>query len=332
MSDHLATRMPENSHDGFLLLLGTGGSGKSTLLKQLRLMHDMPFSGGEIEDFRQLVYDTLMLWLQCLLEELPGMNLELPQDYDAHLIISAPEQRPGEPFQLKYLSAALQLWEEPVVKEAWSRRNEVSLPENLAYFISTIPRLLQKDFNYVPTEQDILHTYTRTVGISQTAFHVKGKPLQVIDVGGVKSERRKWAHCFQYCTTIFFMASLSGYDQGLVEDRDMNEMQDSMQVWNAICQTRFFKHITIILFLNKDDLFQEKIKTSPIQDYFPDFDGAEADVMAGRQYFKERFMKLANDAVTMNDKEIYMHITTATNTDQMHQVLAKVEGVSLSTM
>ncbi|KAJ7061154.1 guanine nucleotide binding protein, alpha subunit [Mycena amicta] len=246
---------------------------------------------------------------------------------NAKLITSAPEQRDREPFQSKYLWAALQLWEEPVVKKAWSRHNEVSLPENLAYFISTIPRLLQKDFNYVPTEQDILHTYT---DISETAFHVidvslllsVSPALFTIQVGGAKSERWKWTHCLQNCRTIFFVASLSGYDQGLVGDWYM--------VWTTICQTKFFKPITIILFLNKDDLFQEKIKTSPIRYHFPDFDGAETDVMAGRQYFKERFMKLANDAVTMNDKlhkEIYIHITTATNTDQMHQVFAKVEGV-----
>jgi len=42
----------------------------------------------------------------------------------------------------------------------------------------------------------------------------------MVDVGGQKSERRKWIHCFQDVTSILFLVSLSGYDQCLAEDRD----------------------------------------------------------------------------------------------------------------
>lgn len=42
----------------------------------------------------------------------------------------------------------------------------------------------------------------------------------MVDVGGQKSERRKWIHCFQEVTSILFLVSLSGYDQCLVEDKD----------------------------------------------------------------------------------------------------------------
>ena len=40
----------------------------------------------------------------------------------------------------------------------------------------------------------------------------------MVDVGGQKSERRKWIHCFHDVTSILFVVSLSGYDQRLVED------------------------------------------------------------------------------------------------------------------
>lgn len=42
----------------------------------------------------------------------------------------------------------------------------------------------------------------------------------MVDVGGQKSERRKWIHCFQDVTSILFLVSLNGYDQCLVEDKD----------------------------------------------------------------------------------------------------------------
>ena len=41
----------------------------------------------------------------------------------------------------------------------------------------------------------------------------------MFDVGGQRSERRKWIHCFDNATAIIFTAALSGYDQVLAEDK-----------------------------------------------------------------------------------------------------------------
>jgi guanine nucleotide-binding protein subunit alpha len=51
-------------------------------------------------------------------------------------------------------------------------------------------------------------------------FSLKDNEMLMVDVGGQKSERRKWIHCFQDVTSILFLVSLSGYDQCLVEDKD----------------------------------------------------------------------------------------------------------------
>jgi len=40
------------------------------------------------------------------------------------------------------------------------------------------------------------------------------------DVGGHKSERRKWIHYFKDVTVVLFLVSLSGYDQSLTEERN----------------------------------------------------------------------------------------------------------------
>lgn len=42
---------------------------------------------------------------------------------------------------------------------------------------------------------------------------------RIVDVGGQKSERRKWIHCFENVTSLIFLASLSEYDQ-VLEERD----------------------------------------------------------------------------------------------------------------
>lgn len=43
-------------------------------------------------------------------------------------------------------------------------------------------------------------------------------PYRLFDVGGQRSERKKWIHCFEDVTAIIFCVALSGYDQVLHED------------------------------------------------------------------------------------------------------------------
>lgn len=54
----------------------------------------------------------------------------------------------------------------------------------------------------------------------------------MVDVGGQRSERRKWIHCFENVTSIMFLVALSEYDQVLVEsDNEVND--DHMQLFQS---------------------------------------------------------------------------------------------------
>lgn len=41
--------------------------------------------------------------------------------------------------------------------------------------------------------------------------------IHMFDVGGQRSERKKWIHCFESVTSIIFCTALSEYDQDLLE-------------------------------------------------------------------------------------------------------------------
>lgn len=43
-------------------------------------------------------------------------------------------------------------------------------------------------------------------------------PCRIVDVGGQKSERKKWIHCFENVIALIYLASLSEYDQCLEEN------------------------------------------------------------------------------------------------------------------
>jgi guanine nucleotide-binding protein subunit alpha len=44
----------------------------------------------------------------------------------------------------------------------------------------------------------------------------------MFDVGGQRSERKKWIHCFESVTSIIFCTALSEYDQVLLEEKTQN--------------------------------------------------------------------------------------------------------------
>ena len=85
-------------------------------------------------------------------------------------------------------------------------------------FLDSLARLGKKD--YLPSEQDILRTRVKTTGIVEVRFACKGFNFLILDVGGQRSERKKWIHCFEGVTAILFCVSMSEYDQLLHEDEE----------------------------------------------------------------------------------------------------------------
>lgn len=69
-----------------------------------------------------------------------------------------------------------------------------------------------------------------------------------------------------------------------------------------ICNSQWFIKTSIILFLNKDDVFREKILgPSLIRDYFSDYNGPPHDYFQGREFFQKKFVRLNRSP----SKEVY---------------------------
>lgn len=73
---------------------------------------------------------------------------------------------------------------------------------------------------WLPDDQDMLQARLRTTGITETLFELGQMSFRMMDVGGQRSERKKWIHCFEGVQCLLFMVALSGYDQCLVEDQN----------------------------------------------------------------------------------------------------------------
>ncbi len=93
----------------------------------------------------------------------------------------------------------------------------VRLDADSSSYYSNIDRLFAP--NYLPSDQDVLRSRLRTTGITETLFELGQLNYHMFDVGGQRSERKKWVHCFEGVHCLMFVAALSGYDQCLVEDK-----------------------------------------------------------------------------------------------------------------
>ena len=91
-----------------------------------------------------------------------------------------------------------------------------------------------------------------------------------MDVGGQRGERKKWIHVFDSVTAIIFLTAVSEYDQVLNEDLKTSRLKESKRLFKQIICNEWFKRTHIILFLNKRDIFEEKIQRIDLATHFPE--------------------------------------------------------------
>jgi hypothetical protein len=65
----------------------------------------------------------------------------------------------------------------------------------------------------------------------------------------------------------------SAPQQNLHEDRNSNQMQEALMLFDSICNSRWFAQTAMILFLNKQDVFTARVPVSSITSHFPDYEG-----------------------------------------------------------
>lgn len=133
--------------------------------------------------------------------------------------MSLPLQIEGEMLPPDVADSVRGLWRDPGIREAVRRSREFQLNDSAVYYFNSIDRMAAP--NYLPTDQDILRSRVKTTGITETTFKVGELTYKLFDVGGQRSERKKWIHCFENVTALVFLVSLSEYDQMLYEDESV---------------------------------------------------------------------------------------------------------------
>uniref|UniRef100_A0A665THZ8 Guanine nucleotide-binding protein G(i) subunit alpha-2 n=1 Tax=Echeneis naucrates TaxID=173247 RepID=A0A665THZ8_ECHNA len=309
-----------------LLLLGAGESGKSTIVKQMKIIHEDGYSEDECKQYRAVVYSNTIQSIMAIVKAMASLKIDYSNPArmdDAHQLFSlsvAAEEQGVFPDDLA--NVIRRLWGDSGIQSCFARAREYQLNDSAAYYLNDLERIAKTD--YIPSQQDVLRTRVKTTGIVETHFTFKELHFKMFDVGGQRSERKKWIHCFEGVTAIIFCVALSAYDLVLAEDEEMNRMHESMKLFDSICNNKWFTETSIILFLNKKDLFEEKITRSPLTICFPEYTGMANKFDEAASYIQTKFEDLNKKKDT---KEIYTHFTCATDTKNVQFVFDAVTDV-----
>jgi len=219
------------------------------------------------------------------------------------------------------------LWQSNTMKQVWAKRSAVNIIDSHKEYLNDIPRIASPD--YKPTTQDVLIARVRTTQVVMERYRIDGIDFEMYDVGGQRSERRKWIDCFDQVTAVIFVAALSEYDQTLAEAKRTNRMVEALELFRSVCNNRAFANTSIMLFLNKKDIFEEKILYSDIaaQRPFCDYAGPTKDFDHGVFYFIQKFKDCLIDD-EFNDS--FIHVTCATDTNQMEFVLDSTRTIIMT--
>lgn len=309
-----------------LLLLGTAGSGKTTVLKQMKLLKADGFSDDDRKEFVKIIRKNIAVALTKLIKMTRRsiVNGKEIAENEALLELS---QEVNDKLNTTFDDAPVK---GKAIAEVWSKARTQYGPDgpgselelNDIHFLDKTEEVFSDSF--IPSNDDILRARQSTETITEFSFkdEIKNMTITFTDVGGQRALRSRWIGCFEDVTAILFICSLSDYNQTLEECPDRNCLDESTAVFQAMSLLSYFESAPIFLFLNKHDAFLKKVVVKDIAEHHKEYTGG-LDADEGLKFIRSKFMTM----VKKKKRNIFTHVTTATNTENIEFVWGAVQHV-----
>ncbi|GMR62440.1 hypothetical protein PMAYCL1PPCAC_32635, partial [Pristionchus mayeri] len=316
----LARNHAENQKKFKILLLGGSECGKTTIFKQMRILHLNGFSEDMLTMYRTTIHSNALEAMDQLIKACVQFDFrheistqEDIQRFYAYFKTVQPEDE-NVMIPLGISRCMERIWNCNQIQATYVRRFQFPLLDCAKYVLDNISRI--GETNYVPTTQDVLHCRFRTVGITELEFEHRRLFFQMVDVGGQRNERRKWIHVFDNVDMLMFVCALSDFDMQDPEDPSMNRMMQNFEIFKTLVVSEIFKKASIVLFLNKHDIFVEKLKSVPLMRCFHNYNGDNTDEDACK-FVQKTFAHYVH-----RKHRFYSFTTQATDTDLMDRVFS----------
>ena len=350
-----------------LLLLGAGESGKSTLFKQMITIYGKGYPESERRTFIPIIFNNVITSMKTLCQQsdvFSPIPTDSPL-YASKQFVDV-ELKGDEEIDSRLGEHLKALWLDPNVQVTYQQRSQYQLTDSAAYFFDRLDDITRPDYipteqdvlrSRVRTTGIVENEFTID-GNAFKMFDVGGQRNErkkwihcfenvtaVLFVAAISEcAHTTHTHAHTHCEAADALQLLPPqltplslcvdgcvfvcavwcvrYDQVLYEDENTNRITEALNLFEEISNSRWFRETSMILFLNKRDLFADKIGKVPLGQFFPDYAG-DGSYESSCQYMRELFESKNRNP----DKQVYTHVTCATDTENVSAVFNAVKDI-----
>eukprot|EP01084_Bolivina_argentea_P171327 296825_1 len=317
------------------LLIGPPNSGKNTFMKQLRIIHGKGYTNKDRNVFIKYIHRQIIEQMQNIIDEFTEnerkTQLEMYDNRITGAISIIDEIKFDDNEELIWsddiVNAIEVLWNNQRIQSKAEMMNgyniEYRIYDSSIYFWNELPRIKQKD--YIPTDKDIIMVkYGLKSGCMDTLnFYIRDTKFEITKLPSnmfIDCNSKKWLNYFSNMTAVIFVAN--------IDHPSIDSIESELDLFDNVCNSRWFRRQTCILFLNKKDILNKNIQKIP-------FDGGGLDEYIGPNeiysiipYIRNKFEERNN---TPRSKQIYTHITVATDKTNVERVFGDIQHIVINT-
>ena len=295
-----------------VLLLGTDEFGKRALIQQMKAIPGQGYTEDYRRPYKKVVFQNIFQGIQALCQAMDTLQIpfESPHMNEQFAgFVKAVNSKSVTCIDGEYTSYIKSLWEDKGIQEAYERRSEFQLSDSAKYFLSNLDRIAAQ--GYIPNEEDLMRANLLDTDITECRFDLGDIILSIIDVKR-RTARRKWHYYLDCLVSILFLVRLPEYDQFCRESVNENRMKESKALFRAIITYPWYQTLSVVLVFTETDIFKEKIMSSDLKDYFPEYSGPKHDPKSAQEFILKMFIDLNPD----KEKIIYSYFASQSTTDE----------------
>lgn len=274
-----------------VLVLGSGDSGKTTLCRQIDNIYTGTFPAKVVEIYTKQIRQNLITDVKLVLQALDKAGVYLSDELAkiAHLIRSTPSE--SDNYTSEIASGIAKLWADQSFKESFYSIKNDNLFENEDVLIAHAEEFAPND--YKATNEQVLEACIPTFSFDRHALKFNQYEVEIIEVGGQKTQRENWHKYYKDVDAIIYVASLSNFGQALPNEPGSSQANDSLTLFSQIAADPAFAKTPICLVLNKSDVFAKKLQKNIVQfkSTYAGFTGAASDVDLATKHVTEAYLR-----------------------------------------